>query len=105
MKNDRNNKKNMTDIIVNEQSNNKLETENMNYLESLYSAVSISIKQLSSFNVNTSKFIQIKSLHGTEFNTSEFNETIKDTTINFLKTILGIIDSLKKNKDMLDVFT
>jgi len=80
----------------NEQSNNKLAIENMNYLESLFSAVSKSIKQLSSFNVNTSKFIQIKSLHGTEFNTSEFNETIKDTTINFLKTILGIIDSLKK---------
>jgi hypothetical protein len=80
----------------NEQSNNKLATENMNYLESLYSAVSKSIKQLSSFNVNTPKFIQIKSLHGAEFNTSEFNETIKDTTINFLKTILGIIDSLKK---------
>jgi hypothetical protein len=80
----------------NEQSNNKLATENMNYLESLYSAVSKSIKQLSSFNVNTPKFIQIKSLHGTEFNTSEYNETIKDTTINFLKTILGIIDSLKK---------
>jgi hypothetical protein len=68
----------------------------MNYLESLFSAVSKSIKQLSNFNVNTPKFIQIKSLHSTEFNTSEFNETIKDTTINFLKTILGIIDSLKK---------
>jgi hypothetical protein len=80
----------------NEQSNNKLATENIAYLESLYNAVSKSIKQLSSFNVNTPKFIQIKSLHGTEFNTSEYNETIKDTTINFLKTILGIIDSLKK---------
>jgi hypothetical protein len=80
----------------NDQSNNKLAIENMNYLESLYSAVSKSIKQLSSFNVNTPKFIQIKSLHGAEFNTSEYNETIKDTTINFLKTILGIIDSLKK---------
>jgi hypothetical protein len=86
----------MTDIIVNEQSNNKLETENMNYLESLYSAVSISIKQLSSFNVNTPKYIQIMSLHGIEFNIIKFNETIKDTTIHFLKTIIGIINSLKE---------
>jgi len=80
----------------NDQTNNKIATENMNYLESLFSAVSKSIKQLSSFNVNTPKFIQIKSLHGAEFNMSEFNETIKDKTIHFLKSILGIIDSLKK---------
>jgi hypothetical protein len=86
----------MTDIIVNEQSNNKLTTENIVYLESLYSAVSISIKQLSSFNVNTPKFIQIMSLHGIEFNIIKFNETIKDTTIHFLKTIIGIINSLKE---------
>ena len=81
----------------NEQSNNKLATENIAYLESLYNAVSKSIKQLSNFNVNTPKFIQIKSLHGSEFNTSKFNETIKDTTIHFLKTIIGMINSLKKN--------
>ena len=77
----------MTDIIVNEQSNNKLTTENIVYLESLYSAVSISIKQLSSFNVNTPKFIQIMSLHGIEFNIIKFNETIKDTTIHFLRRL------------------
>ena len=100
----------MTDIIVNEQSNNKLTTENIVYLESLYSAVSISIKQLSSFNVNTPKFIQIMSLHGIEFNIIKFNETIKDTTIHFLKTIIGIINSLKetlvqtKSHDVSDKF-
>jgi hypothetical protein len=74
----------MTDIIVNEQSNNTLATENIAYLESLYNAVSESIKQLSSFNVNTPKYIQIMSLHGIEFNIIKFNETIKDTTIHFL---------------------
>jgi hypothetical protein len=86
----------MTDIIVNEQSNNTLATENIAYLESLYNAVSESIKQLSSFNVNTPKYIQIMSLHGIEFNIIKFNETIKDTTIHFLKTIIGIINSLKE---------
>jgi len=69
----------------NEQSNNKLATENMNYLESLYSAVSKSIKQLSSFNVNTPKYIQIMSLHGIEFNIIKFNETIKILLFIFLK--------------------
>ena len=81
----------------NEQSNNKLSTENIAYLESLYNAVSKSIRELSNFNVNTPKFIQIKSLHGTEFNTSKFNETMKETTIHFLKTIIGMINNLKKN--------
>lgn len=81
----------------NEQSNNKFAIENVNYLESLNQTINKSIKQLSKFNVNSNTFLQIKSLYGDKFNTTEFNETMKITTINFLKTTLEIINSLSQN--------
>ena len=47
-------------------SDNKLTIENINYLDNLYSVISNSISYISEFNINSIKFIQIKSLHNND---------------------------------------
>ena len=78
-------------------SDNKLTIENINYLDNLYSVISNSISYISEFNINSIKFIQIKSLHNNDIDTTEFNDSTKIKTINFLKSLLITINKLKKN--------
>jgi len=80
----------------NEQSKTRLTIENINYLDSLYFVINKSIIHLVDFNVNTTKFLQIKTLYGNNFDTHNFNEETKRITIQFLKTIPSIIKKLKQ---------
>ena len=78
-------------------SDNKLTIENINYLDNLYSVISNSISYILEFNINSIKFIQIKSLHNNDIDSTEFNDSNKIKTINFLKRLLITINNLKKN--------
>jgi hypothetical protein len=80
----------------NEQTNNSLSIENINYLTNLYTIINNSINQLINFNINTSKLLEIKELFGNNLSTCEFNDNVKCTTINFFRTLLNTINSLKQ---------
>ena len=80
----------------NEETNNALSIENVNYLTNLYTIINNSITQLVNFNMNTSKFLEIKALFGANLTTREFNDNTKTTTINFFRTLLNTINSLKQ---------
>jgi hypothetical protein len=81
----------------NQQVNNSLYIENINYLDNLHDIVINSIKTLSQFNINDNVFTEIKLLYGNEYTTSQYNELCKITTINFLKTTSDTIYKLKQN--------
>ena len=81
----------------NSQSTNQLMVENINYLDSLNTAINKAIKHLIGFNVNTIKFLHIKSLHGIEFDTYKFNQDKTTETIQYLRTVPDVIKHLNKN--------